>query len=213
MMKNRLLLFLLFCGVLAPLLYIASDIICAIRYPGYSYTDQAISELSALGSPTAPIWKTLMHLYSPLIIAFGIGAFQATPGRPLKTSGILLILFGLSGYVWLFFPMNMRGNIGSASDTGHLVMSALTVLLLTAFISFGSRAKGKIFQLYSFATITVMLSFGLLVARDAPKVAANQPTPWMGVYERISVFSPMIWILALSILLVMKTKHAFRENS
>jgi hypothetical protein len=36
------------CGVLSPLIYIAVDIIAARRYPGFSYTDQAVSELFAI---------------------------------------------------------------------------------------------------------------------------------------------------------------------
>jgi hypothetical protein len=106
------------------------------------------------------------------------------------------------GFVWLFFPMNVRGEIGSFTDTMHLVMTGITVLLITAFIGFGSRAQGKAFGIYSLLTILVMFSFGILVALQAPQVAAQLPTPWMGVFERVSVFSPMIWVSVLAIILL-----------
>jgi hypothetical membrane protein len=196
---------LLICGILSTILYISADIICSLSYPNYRYTDQAISELSAIGAPTTTLWKTLTILFSPLIIAFGIGVFMsADKKRYLKITAILLILWGISGYAWLFFPMNMRGNIGSASDTGHLVLSALTVLILTLILGFGSGAKGKKFRIYSFFTIGIMLFFGFLVGSMAPKVAAQEPTPWMGIFERISVFSPMIWIIVLAFILIQK---------
>jgi hypothetical protein len=43
---------LLSCGVAATLLYFGMDLLATWRYDGYSYTDQTISELSAVGAPT-----------------------------------------------------------------------------------------------------------------------------------------------------------------
>ena len=198
----------LFCGILSTAIYIVADSICALVYPGYSYTSQAISELSAIGSPTTQLWKMLTFLFDPLIMAFGLGVFLSSKKWLQKVTGTLLILFGISGYAWLFFPMNMRGNIGSVSDTGHLVLSVITVILLTLILAFGSDTVGKKFRIYSIATILVMLFFGFLVGQMAPKVAAQESTPWMGIYERISVFSPMIWmsILAANLIHIEKIK-------
>jgi hypothetical membrane protein len=194
---------LLICGILATLIYIGVDILAASLYEGYSYTDQAISELSAIGAPTSWLWHILTFIFNPLIIAFGIGVwFSANHKRPLRITGILLIIWGILGFIWLLFPMNMRGAIGSASDTGHLVLSGVTVLLMTVFIGFGSSAYGKGFRFYSILTILVMLVFGALVGIQAPRVEAQLPTPWMGVMERVSVFSPMLWVVVLAILLM-----------
>jgi hypothetical protein len=33
-------------------------------------------------------------------------------------------------------------------------------------------------------------------------VAANEPTPWLGVYERISIYSSMIWISVYALMLL-----------
>jgi hypothetical protein len=43
---------LLVCGILAALLYVGSDILAAMRWEGYSYTAQTVSELRAVGAPT-----------------------------------------------------------------------------------------------------------------------------------------------------------------
>jgi hypothetical protein len=37
---------------LAPLVYIVTDVIAGLRYPDYSFTAQAVSELFAIGAPT-----------------------------------------------------------------------------------------------------------------------------------------------------------------
>lgn len=203
---------LLICGIIAPLLYVGTDLLAAMLYESYSYTSQAISELSAIGAPTKPLWIAMTFLFNPLLIAFGIGVWLSSNGkRSLRITGILLTIWGVLGFVWLFFPMHMRGAIGSATDTGHLVMSGVTVLLMTVFIGFGSGAREKGFRLYSFLTIAAMLVFGALVGMQAPRVAAQLPTPWMGVMERVSVFSPMLWVLVLAVVLLRNQKSLLEE--
>jgi hypothetical protein len=201
---------LLFCGIFSSLLYVSMDVIAGMIYYGYSFNSQAISELSAIGAPTRLFWIVMSFFFNPLVIAFGVGVWlYAGRKRSLQIAGILLALWGALGFVWLFFPMHMRGAIGgSATDTGHLVLSAVTVLLMTMFISFGSGASGKLFRIYSILTILVMLSFGAYVGTQAPRVAAQLPTPWMGVMERVSVFSPMLWVLVLAVVLLRVEKGA-----
>jgi len=95
--------------------------------------------------------------------------------------------------------MNMRGAIGSLTDTMHLVMSGVTVLLILAFISISAGSQGKRFLLYSILTIMAILIFGAMVGIQGSQVAAHLPTPWMGIMERVSVYSPMIWVLVLAV--------------
>ena len=51
-----------------------------------------------------------------------------------------------------------------------------------------------------------MLFFGILVGTMAPAVAAQEPTPWMGIYERISFYSFLLWLSVLTLLLIKKEK-------
>jgi hypothetical protein len=206
--SKMLLEVLLICGILSTLLYISMDIIAGMMYSGYDFNSQAISELSAIGAPTRPFWIIMSFIFNPLVIAFGIGVWlSAGQKRFLRITGILLTIWGILGFVWLFFPMHMRGYIGSTTDTGHLVLSGITVLLMTMFIAFGSGAGRKWFRIYSILTILAMLFFGAIVGMQAPRVAAQLPTPGMGVIERVSVFSPMLWVLVLAIVLLPKKKY------
>jgi hypothetical protein len=201
-MRKNIIRVLLKCGAISSAIYIATDIFLALQTKGYSYTDQAISELSAIGAVTRPFWIGMTLIYAPLVIAFGIGVWMAAKKTLLRITGILIAIWGANAYVWLFFPMHMRGAIGSTTDTMHLVMSGLTVLLMVVFIALGAGAKGKWFFAYSILTILAMLVFGALVGAQAPKVAAQLPTPWMGILERISVYAPMIWVFALAVVML-----------
>ncbi len=40
---------------------------------------------------------------------------------------------------------------------------------------------------------------GVLTGLQTPQLEPNLPTPWMGVTERISIYSYMLWIVVLAI--------------
>jgi hypothetical protein len=199
---------LLLSGIIASVLYIGADILLGLSWHGYNFGSQAISELSAIGAPTRSLWIAMTFLFSPLITAFGIGIVKAAKKkRALRVAGILITIWGLLGFVWLFFPMHLRGAIGSVTDTMHLVMSGVTVILMVTFIGFGSGTQGKWFRVYSILTILAMLIFGALVGQMAPRVAAQLPTPWMGIMERVSVYAPMVWVAVLASLELKKLQN------
>jgi hypothetical protein len=203
---------LLICGILSSLLYVGADILAAMLYEGYSYTSQTISELSAIGAPTRPLLTLTGIVYLFLVIVFGLGVWKsAGRKRALRITGILLVAYGLVGFAWPFAPMHQREVLaaggGTLSDTMHLILAAVDSLLFLLIIGFGAAAFGKRFRLYSIATIIVLLVFGALTGMDAPRVGANEPTPWLGVTERINVFGAMLWILVLSIVLLREEKR------
>jgi len=191
---------LLVCGIVYSLLYVGTDILAAIRWDGYSYVSQSVSELSAVGAPTRPMLVALQSVYTPLVIAFGIGVYgSAGRKRGLRFTGILVAAYGAVGLLsLLLYPMHLRGQL-TATDSMHLVQQSVVVLLILLFIGFGAAAGGMGFRLYSIGTIVTMLVFGALASVQAPRVAAQLPTPWLGLIERVSVYSPMLWILVLAV--------------
>jgi hypothetical protein len=71
---------LLICGVLASLLYVVTDILAGMIWEGYSFSSQAISELSAIHAPTRPLVVTLGLIYDVLLIAFGFCVWVIASG-------------------------------------------------------------------------------------------------------------------------------------
>jgi hypothetical protein len=197
-MKRKL---LLVCGILAPLLYVTTDILAAIRWEGYSYTAQTISETFAIGAPTRPLVLLRGLGYSAVVIAFGLGVWgSANRKQPLRVVGGLLVAISVVDLVAPFVaPMHLRGTERTLTDTMHIVLASLDVLFILLIIGFGASAFGKRFRLYSIGTILVVVVFGTLAGIDGPRIAENFPTPWVGVTERISVFSYMIWLAMLAI--------------
>ncbi len=192
---------LLICGILSSVLYVGADIVAAMSWPSYSYTSQSISELFAIGSPTRHIFALIP--YTPLVIAFGIGVWwSADRKRSLRTTGILLVGYAIASHVGSYFPMHQRGATGSLTDTMHIVSTIVLVLLIFLFIAFGATAAGKWFRFYSIGTILTLLVFGALAGMQGPRIAANLPTPWLGITERVNVYSAMLWVLVLAAVLL-----------
>jgi len=169
---------------------------------GYNWFTQTVSELSAVDAPTRPLWFPLGIVYTSLIAAFGWGVFKsADRKRSLRIVGVLLIINGLVGLTWS--PMHQREVLaaggGTFTDTWHLVMASVTVLLMFLSIGFGAAVFGKGFRFYSIITILVFIIFGVLTFVEAPNVDKNLPTPYIGLWERINIAAFMVWLLVFSI--------------
>src|SRR5215211_2583933 len=99
-----------FLALVGPLLYVAIDILVATRWEDYSYTDQTVSELFAIGAPTRPLAVSLMLTYGVLAIAFGLGVWgSAGEKRALRVVAVGLIGKEVLGSVApLFVQIHLR---------------------------------------------------------------------------------------------------------
>lgn len=200
---------LLICGILSSLLYVATDIVAAMRWEQYSYTSQAVSELMAIGAPTRPLTVSLFSVCGVLGMAFAVGVWQAA-GRKLslRITTILLAVYGAVGETGLlFFPMHLRGHKGTLTDTMHIICTIVIVLCTFLFIGFGATAGGKWFRLYSIGTILILLVFGAVAGMDGPRIAAHLPTPWLGIKERVNIYSSMLWMVVFAMVLLRAKKE------
>jgi hypothetical protein len=195
---------LLACGIAFPLLWIGMDLVASALYPGYSYTDQTVSELSAYTAPTRPFWLGFSVLSGLLQLMFAVGIWDAARGR----SALRVVAAVLAAHATImltggpFTSMHPRAVLAAGgptlTDTLHLTLVAVGILAFVVEIAFASTAFGTRFRLYSIATIVLMLTFGGITSGYAAAVEANQPTPWVGIYERISAYSLMLWMTVLA---------------
>jgi hypothetical membrane protein len=193
--------FVTLCGILSPVVYIAADITAARRYPGFSYTDQAVSELFAIGAPTSGFIVRWFTVSSVLLLVFAAGAWRATAGsRSRRFMAGMLALSGVNALVlWNAFPMHMRGDEKSLTDTMHLVLAAnpfWAASLIAAIVGF----RGA-FRAYSIATLCVLLALGAYGFSFAAAVAADAPTPWMGLAERLAQYLDGVWQAVLAVVM------------
>ena len=195
---------LLLCGIASSVLY--ALMIWGIRYEGYSLTSQVPSELTAIGAPTRALWAQLGWIYTALVTAFGFGVWKsARRNRTVRVVSGLILAFASLGLLWPFAAMHQRDVLaaggGTLGDTLHQVLAAVTVFLMFFAIGCGASAFGMRFRLYSIATIVVLLTFGGLTFLQASRLQANLPTPWIGLWERISISVFLLWVAMLGAVL------------
>jgi len=172
-----------------------------MQWEGYSYTSQAVSELKAIGAPTRPFVVSLNIIYDVLVTAFGLGILLTDDRKRARFTGVLLIGCGIVGQVTsLFFPMHLRGAETTISDTMHIILTGVNVFFILLSVGFGATLHGKRFRLYSIGTILILILFGALAGLDGPRVAAQLPTPWLGIKERINIYGYLLWVLVLAII-------------
>jgi hypothetical protein len=202
--------FLLTCGILAPVLYVAMTLFVGRLWEGYSVVSGVPSELAAIGAPTRLLWMWLGALYAVLMMAFGwIVWTSAPPNRALRVVGALLMADTVVGQFWP--PMHQRAVLaaggGTLTDTLHLVWTAITGVFFMLIVGFGAAALGKRFRVYSIATMVIGLACGAVTGTYASRVQADLPTPGVGVWERISIATFMGWIAVLAVALL-RAPHA-----
>src|SRR5215212_8892 len=194
---------LLACGIGSSAAYVAANVAGALRGGGYSSLHQSVSELTAIHAPSRPIALPLFVASDVLALAFGTGVVAAAgPNRALRVAGWLLVGVGVVDVVSPFTPMHTRAVLaaggGTWTDKAHLTVVAATTPQIMGAMGFGAAAFGKGFRRYSVGSLVTMLVTGGLTATQQNAVAANLPTPWHGVYERISIGVYLLWMAALA---------------
>jgi CubicO group peptidase (beta-lactamase class C family)/hypothetical membrane protein len=207
---------LLACGISSSLLYVAIDVLGGMRYQGYSFTSQAISELGAVGAPSEAFVGPLFILYNVLALLFAVAVFREglRGNRALRIAGAVLIAYAAIGLLPIagfggpkFFQMQQRGAGSLATDAPHIILTSVLVLLLLLAMGFAGFALGKRFRTYSLATLVTVILFGALTGFYAPRLAAGLQTPGLGIVERIDVYSAMLWVAVLGVALLRHPAH------
>jgi hypothetical protein len=107
--------------------------------------------------------------------------------------------------------MHLRGAGFTLTDSLHIVWTMVSILLTLLAMGFAAAAVGvgPRFRRYCVATMVVLVLAGAMTGVYAPRVQANLPTPWAGVWERISAGVWMLWLVVLAIALL--RRHAVRS--
>jgi hypothetical protein len=195
---------LLFAGIVASGLYVVGDLLSGLVYNAsrpYSFRDQWISELTALGSPVRPMMVAVITVHDVLLIAFGLGIWRtAGRGRSLRWVGLGLVattVFGL--VIHPFFPMASRWSF---TDTPmHGILSVVWSLGISAVVVLAAVAYRGWFRLYSIGTVLVMMVFGIASGIAIRGIEQND-TPWAGAFERINAYALMAWLVVLVVTVI-----------
>lgn len=193
--RDRLRKLLLACGPLSALVYIGWHELAALQWEGYSRISNAISELHFTGTPTKSLldpWQGWVD--SALLAAFGIGIWLSAQGsRSLRVIGAVMIVPAAMIPLWMIF--------GEASIAAHLALVGVGILCWLVAMGFGAAALGKRFRIYSLVSLGLVVGFFALGFSYVPEASAGQPTPLLGLFERIGFSAYFLWLTVLAVAL------------
>jgi Protein of unknown function (DUF998) len=194
---------LLLAGVAAVVVYAMGDVLSGLLYDGYSYLDQAISELSAFGSPVRPLMVTVILIHYVLLLAFGIGLLGVARRRSVWWIGALqvaeFVLVGIATHT--FWAMSSRDMATGFNDTMHIILSAVFSLLVVAMMILSAVAYPGWFRLYALATMVVVVGFGMASSLAIRGIEQND-TPRAGGFERINAYAYFAWLMVLAVMVI-----------
>ena len=189
-MKKTLIQKLGLLGVVSFLSYTAAVVFSPLTYPGYCWTAQAVSDLSAANAPSLTLWNQLSSLYNVCELLCVMMVCVGIQGRGTKLLRTGIYLFAAMEWVsavgFRMFPLSDSGYAGTFQDRMHLLATALVVLLsvasLTVILIAGCRDRGC----RSYGVCAGIALAMMLVGALGMKLV---PAAYFGVVERFSVFA------------------------
>ncbi len=188
--KKLLIQWLGLLGLISLLSYTAAVVFSPLAYPGYAWTQQAVSDLSAVNAPSLQLWNQLASLYSLCGIVSVMMVCVFVQGRLNKLLRLGAYLFAAMNWVsaagYASFPLTNSGYAGTLQDVMHMVVTAgvvgLSILSLVLIIIGSLRKKAYI-------SLGVIALVALAVMFAGPVGIGLAPKSMFGIFERFSVFS------------------------
>ena len=192
-MNRKLINWLGLTGIVAFVSYTLAVVISPSAYPGYNWTEQAVSDLSAENAPSRMLWNQIAALYGicSVVCATCVSVFisERKVSTPLFRIGMhLFTIMNWISYVgYAMFPLSDSGKeIESFQEIMHIVVTVAVVLLsivsLVCLIIAGFR-KGGIRGIGIWAAVALAMMMVGAIGKGAV------PPQYFGIVERFSVFA------------------------
>ncbi len=192
-------------GIISLLSYTAMMVFSPLAYPGYNWLSMAVSDLSAVGAPSAALAERLNALFGPCavvsVMAVCVGA-AGCRSKLLKTGiGSFAAMEWITVVGYKMFPWVQGVAASSFQNVMHLLVTALVVLLSIIsllLIAIGGR-KERLPSLSNWA-------IGCLAAMMIGALGTGiMPKSVFGLFERFSTFSAVVFNAILGVYLLRGT--------
>ena len=191
-------------GIIGPLIYILAVFIGGAIRHDYSALYNAVSELTMANAPNKLLLDILFGIYNVFLLIFGLGAYldSSINSKKYDAATIILVIIGVLGLLVLIFTQDPRGVPATLHGTLHILLSGVTaaltiisVLLIGISLKKYSNIKG--FSWFSYITAALIFISGGLGAASLANNGA-----YGGLFERITIFLFMIWVMSLSYIIL-----------
>ena len=191
------------CGIISLLSYTAMVVFSPLAYPGYDWLSMAVSDLSAVGAPSAELAGQLNALYGPCGLVSIMAVCVAS--QNLKTKVLRLGIYFFAAMEWIsdvgykLFPWVADADSSHPQNVIHLIVTALVVIFSLAALILsiiGAKKEGmKSLFIWACVCLTAMLL--------GPVGTGIMPKAVFGLFERFSTFSAVTFNAVLGTFLLL----------
>ena len=189
-------------GIISLLSYTAMVIFSPLAYPGYDWLSMAVSDLSAVGAPSAALADRLNALFGPCAVVSVMAVFVGAAGcrsKLLRTGiGFFAAMEWITVVGYKMFPWVQNEAASSFQNMMHILVTILVVvfsIVSLVLIAIGSRKE----QLPSIGNWVI----GCLAAMMLGALGTGiLPKSVFGLFERFSTFSAVVFNAVLGVYLL-----------
>jgi len=179
------------CGIIAPILFWVMVIVESLIRPGYSPVHNFVSDLG-VGS-LAILQNINFMIFGILTIGLGLGLHGSLPtprGVSLKSSVLLVIIFGILIFFAGLFPENYGSGVLHTSVSAFAFLSIIAAQLLTwkGLKGMDTAIWGG-YRIYSLISGLLSIIFLILL-----QVAISDFAAYQGLAQRLFLAIPWIWV-------------------
>ena len=182
-------------GVIGPLLFTITTLICAGLRSDYSHSHDFISELGATGTPNADLMNWIGFIPSGIMISsFGLSLTLLLPKNILARSGsVLIMIFGLGMTVVGFFSCDEGcPREGSLENNIHDRISGpifLCAILGSLLLGITFRRLPYWRKLWHYTVVSAILSFVFLITL----IDSLDSYRFTGMWQRLLLLTLFLW--------------------
>lgn len=189
-------------GIISLLSYTSMVVFSPFAYPGYDWLSMAVSDLTAVGAPSAALAERLNALFGPCgvvsVMAVCVGA-SACRSKLLKAGiGFFAAMEWITVVGYKMFPLVQGESVSSFQNAMHIAVTVLVVLfsiISLVLIAVGGRKE----PLVSLSTWAVICLAAMMIGAVGTGI---MPKSVFGLFERFSTFSAVIFNAVLGFYLL-----------
>ena len=122
-------------GVASLVSYAVAVVFAPLTYPSYDWKSQAVSDLSAVNSPSLMLWNQLSSLYGVCGMICIMMVCVAIQGKLNKTLRIGIYAFAAMNWIscigYSLFSLSDSGHSGMFQDVMHIYVVTPAVVILS----------------------------------------------------------------------------------
>ncbi len=189
-------------GIISLLSYTSMVVFSPLAYPGYNWLSMAVSDLGAVGAPSATLAERLNALFGPCaavsVMAVCVGA-AGCKSKLLKTGiGFFAVMEWITVVGYKMFPLVQGEAVSSFQNAMHILVTALVVLFSIVSLVLIAIGGGKeplpLLSKWAIVCLSAMV-IGALGTGILPKSV-------FGLFERFSTFSAVVFNAVLGVYLL-----------